>query len=456
MRKKHFTIGCLLIAWASFAMAQQHPLQEILPVKEGALVWDTTISRSLIVGSANTALLIEDKIPDIGYATLSGQFFSGKFKRPQEPVSEQAVTFDTERYQRIGNWLFRGRFNYKHQRQQDMRWTDIMDPYRGTPFVLADSTVGDWKKHHFNLEAAASLPLNKRLVMGLAVNYQAGSGAKNRDPRPLNNVNDIVLQPSATWRSNERHIIGLHGQYRSFKEDISILIRAPFVQGLYRIKGLSFHDQILPVSAGYSRAYRGTARGGGMQHLYRANPSFQWLSEAEYIHYTETTQDGTMPPQSSGDFREDRITIRTAIRHRTGVLENTLSATLGIKRGVGHEFHYVSNTLVFDGDMFRYEALNATISHEWMRLRPDVPYSWYLKPSLSYLSYQASYPTSPINSKQSFAQLSASLSGGTWIAKRMAITGVIDFQSALSETLDYHANGEGQTVSPMTLLPDQE
>lgn len=445
-------IGYLVVACGQLAMAQPRDT----PMDNRLVLWDTTIGRSLLVTGNNTALLTADSIPDVGYATLGGQLLSGGFRRPQEAEAEQAITFDTERYQRIGDWLFHGRFSYRHQRQDNLRWTDIMDPYRGTPFVLADSTVGDWKKHHFALEASASLPLNERLAVGLALNYRVGSGAKNRDPRPLSNVNDITLLPSASWTVNNRHVLGIHGRYRRFKEDIGVLIRAQFAQGLYRLKGLSFHDQILPVSVSYSRAYSGTAWGGGLQHLYHVNPSWQWFNEVEYTRYTEATQDVTIPPLPSGDFRNDHVSLRTTLRYRTGRMEKSLSMAAEAQRGVGHEYHYVSNVLVFDGDMHQQEALSATLTHEWMRHRPGIPYVWSIAPSLNYRQYRASYPTVPTNSRQEFTQLAASLTGGTWVARQVAITAAVHYQTALSDTLDYHADGVGQTVASTVLLPDQD
>lgn len=451
MRVYSFLIACLPLVLGPSAVAQQPAAQQ----RTSVAAWDTVVTRSLLMGSANVALLLADSIPDIGTTSLGAGAVFGKLRRPQMAETEQDITFEAQRYQHIGSWLFHGHFTYQQQQQQDLRWTGIMQPYRGTPFVLADSTVGDWTKHHFALEAGASIPLSERFAAGLAVQYLTSSGAKNRDPRPLSNVNDISLLPSATWKLDARHTIGGHGVFRRFKEDIGIQIRGPFAQGLYRMKGLSFHDQILPISSSYTREYRGTAWSGGLQHLYQTSSSSQWITEVDYTYYTEKTQDGTMPPQSSGDYRSNRLSARTALRYRRGNKENTLSARVSAQRGVGHEYHYVSGIVVFDGDMYTQEDLEAGIAYEW-RCRPThgATYQWYVSPSIDYRQQIASYPTSPLASKQEFGQLIPSIKGGVWTTRQLEITGAFCFQTTVSQLLDYHTNE--QTVASVLLFPDYD
>lgn len=450
MRIHSLVIACLLLPLGPSALAQYLST----PIRGDVAVWDTTVARSLLVGTANAALLVADSIPDVGYASLGGGLQFGKLRRPQHAETERAITFEAQRYQHIGAWLFYGRFAYQQQQQQDLRWTGVMDPYRGTPFVLADSTVGDWKKHQFALDAGASIPLNEHLTLGLAVQYLAGSGAKNRDPRPLSNVNDITLRPSATWKLGVRHVIGGHAHYRGFKEDVRVLIRAPFVQGLYRLKGLSFHDQVLPVSASYTREYRGTEWGGGLQHLYRTGHSSQWVTDMAYTRYSEITQDGTMTPQSSGDYRNDRLSASTSWRYGKGRMENTFSLAVHAQRGVGHEYHYVSNALVFDGDMYRQEDVEATMRHEWRKRKDGTAYHWYIAPAMGYRQQVARYPTSPSTSRQQFGQLVASVEGGTWVARQLEVTAAIHYQTALSRSIAYYDNG--QAIASSLLFPDYD
>ncbi len=440
--------GCLLLACGYDVAAQRADTTHALAR------WDSGVARSLSLRSGNDALLLADSLPDAGYARFDGQVLGGGLRRPQDPRSAQVVAFGTERYQHAGTWLLHGRFMYQHERQRDRRWTAMMDPFSGTPFVLADSTIGDWKKHHFALEAGVSVPISKGLNAGFAVDYRLGSGAKNRDPRPLSNVNDITLRPSVSLAVGAHHIVGAHVQYRSVKEDISVMIRAPFVQGIYRLKGLSFHDQILPVSSGYTRLYRATAMGGGLQHLYRVNGAMQWLSELGYAGHRESTQDGTMPPRSSGDFRNDRFSGSSTLRYSRGRMEHTVSLEAEAYRTIGREYHYVSGALVFEGDMYREEQRAAALGYEWMRHHGGVPYRWYVSPTVHYRDFRATYPTTPAISQQAFGQVMVSVEGGSWLSRRLSINADIGYREAISEALAYH--GESANIAHALLVPDQD
>ncbi len=272
----------------------------------------------------------------------AGHLEQGDFRRPQQGREQQQLTVFSEGYQPYRNAVFYGKFRYRQQTGQEVRWTSILNPFRGTPYILADSIGGRWKKQLFELQAKAAAPLNAARSMhaALDLSYQTSTGARQNDPRPLSYVNELTVKPAIFWRFHPGHQAGAYLTYGHFQEEIGVEIRRNnFNYGLYKLKGLGVHDAPLTTSSGLSRKYNGHRKGAALQYGWTM-PAFELLAEAAYYDYTERVTDNVTRPMQSGIYREQTALAAITVSWSRNY-EQQLRAELHYRPGEGTEIHQV-------------------------------------------------------------------------------------------------------------------
>lgn len=334
--------------------------------------WSLSSARALWLRSANSAGIGLDTALSVASASVLSHLESGAFHRPQQPSSAKVWGIDAVRYTSIRKFSFYGDFRFRQKWEDNIRWSDLLDPYRGTPYVVADSLGGNWKKQQFSLSAgvATNSLFHERLHFGLSVGYEVETGARQNDPRPLNYAKNLKLSPGVIWNPAPGIRTGLSFKAGFFEEEVSMENRLATAQRQYKLKGLSIHDAPTIFSLSVTRTYSGRDLSGEWQ-LEKQFRGSRLMSSLSYGRYAEDTRDGVTKPTLGGRFENTawRLSVTWQKERSSGYDE--LSLNVLQENGSGREYHqvYDPNTTLwvttFEGIFYRSEQAKAGVA--WAR-----------------------------------------------------------------------------------------
>lgn len=411
----------------------------------------------------NAAGLGMSALPATGSTSFTGKAISGGFHRPQQAVSSNSLTFQSQNYQRLKAASLYGNFSYTQSSDKQVQWSDVLNPYRGTPYLLADSVGGNWKKQVYamNVRAASGVLGNSRIRVGVGADYTVSTGARQNDPRPLSTANELAVKPGMIWQAGRNSFIGVNGLYGSYKESVNLMIKnTNQAQTIYKLTGLGQYDIPAATNVGASRNYYGNAYGGALQY-HRQWRRWQWLTEASYRQYTERVTEGTVPRTMAG-YQESRFAAGTALQRTTDsyIQQWRLEGQRTGKTGTEHVWTstagVVKETLV--ADFYSSHAYRGGVSYLLIRRRNAQAYGWLVKAGVYYNDTENEYlyPYSVQSYRSLQPELSAakvwSAGKGEWSAGLQ-----LSYYSCLSQTLAYQLmTTTSNIVARKVLYPDQD
>ncbi len=413
--------------------------------------------------TANPAGLAMDSLPDTGQALIGYGLTSGGLRRPQQEASGRQLSLSTENYQHLNKATLYGSFSYTQSREKEVRMNDMLDVYKGTPYILADSVGGDWKKQFYHLQAraASGALVNGRLHAGLGIDYRLGTGARQNDPRPLDNNSSLSVLPGLTW-SFRNGGFGLNGLYGTYKESIDILIKnANVPQRIYQLTGLGQYNIPMSITSGVSRYYNGKRYGGQSQLAFSLH---RWigLSTAGFRFYRENVTEGTSStPRIVASLGEKEYTFGSSLHKKTGNRLQMLSLDLQRCDGTGTEHSWTSSQGVWQevlvGDFYSSRKDNARITYRLLKEDPSGSPAWMLESSLAYNNlvneYLYPYSIQSVKSLQPALRLQRTLplaKGGLTAEARLS------YYVRLQQQLYYQPmTTTSNLVSRLVLYPDQ-
>lgn len=216
---------------------------------------------------------------------------TGDFHRPQKPKSSSMYNFCADGALNMGGFYLSAGFKFSQIFENDVKFTSILDPYRGTPYMIADSTGGDWQKQLYNMWLKVASPYyNDFVSVGISAGLDVGRGAKKTDPRPQANSNQIGVKPSVTFRLGS-HSLGGNFSYRRFMENSNLMLyNSSESQKIYLMKGFGQYTYDIFSTIERERRYNGNGYGFGAQYAYNGS-STQVLLFGGYENYTEEAVD---------------------------------------------------------------------------------------------------------------------------------------------------------------------
>lgn len=349
--------------------------------------------------SNNAAGLFRDSLLLYGKIALSYQNTSGKYKLAQQAKNSQQVNFETERYLKLGKGLFYGRFSYTQQWEKEVRLTDVLDPYRGTPYLWADSIGGDWKKQLYALQLKASTPalLNGKLHLGLSADLNVATGARQNDPRPLSTNNQIKIYPAMVWNIAAHHSLGLNAIYERYREDISLETKnTDYNHRLYRFLGLGQLELPTTFTSSASRVYQGSQLGGNIQYQFKRN-NIDWLSNLGYKSGDEQVAEGSSIPRKSGTWKQASYFISSQLNLKSEKYQHRLALDLKRVQDTGVEFHEIYNATtktwqtILEADFYLANTDHAQLAYTFIKKRSAFDFSWLAEGGINYLALDKNY-----------------------------------------------------------------
>lgn len=300
---------------------------------------------------------------NLGHTTLSYATKNNNFRDAYMPKKVRGFTVQSERFVTVKDWKVYGNFIFSKYEDFDSNFSAMADPYTDNPYQIADSIQADWRKQYYLLEAKVVSPqINEYTKAGIGVKYEVLNGARQRDPRPLDNTMNLELTPSLIFDLNDKMVLGINGYYNHLRQDLTISLENNLrSQKIYKMLGLGEYLYNAPIllTGSLSRAYSGNTFGGGLSFGYKLRPGHHLKSILGYKHHSENAIDGTSTPFKAGQHEYSDLEARIvfSITHPS----------------VGHNitFHVLNRTTsdteyiqVFNSSTQLYDVLYASEMHD--------------------------------------------------------------------------------------------
>lgn len=276
-----------------------------------------------------------EKYSDIG-VKYTGEF--GSYHKVQTAQNVSRYVFDAEGALVTEKSYMSGGFHFSEDFKRSVRFNSIIDPYRGTPYMLADSTNSNWKIQNYSMwTKLAHQILPERLSIGLNVSLDVARGAKMIDPRPRSNNSNIAAMPSLSLQLG-RHKVGAAFDYKSFKEVTNmILYNSSESQKVYAFKGLGQYTFDIFSTTERERKYDGSGVGGVLTYHY-VSDAFSFFTQGEYDNYAEEVSDiENSKPRLRGRYYSDKYNLTLKAKYKSGKAIHILSFNYSNNKQSGRE-----------------------------------------------------------------------------------------------------------------------
>ncbi len=282
-----------------------------------------------------------DYVNEFSYADtwVGGEMSAGDFRRPQQPQSLYDIRFSAEGAQQVGRFYLNGGFGFRQSYQNDVRFSSVFDPLRGMPYIIADSTGGDWTKQSYDLWVDIAMPLvRNRFSAGLGVDLAVNRGAKKTDPRPQSNTNRIVLKPSLAFNMGRGGVLSAAFIWSMYKESSNlILYDASEPQKLYLLKGLGQYTYEIFSNTERERKYDGDLLGASAGYAFRRG-GFSAALNGRYRNEVEEVYDiDYSKPHVRGKLYTDMYDASLLLNFTGRRVRHTVSADFGSTSRSGRE-----------------------------------------------------------------------------------------------------------------------
>lgn len=170
--------------------------------------------------TSNPAGLALDTLVNRGTSHFDLSMQKGSHYRVQDGNRQNRLLFTTERYQKIGKYLYGyGQFVFDMGRQFNRSWSDVMRSHHSNPYFSGSSVKGKYDFQNIGLTASlASLPI-RNFTFGIKAEYNVGDLSRLKDPRSRTNLAEYRITPAITYTLH-KHTFGLSGNYHRRKEKI--------------------------------------------------------------------------------------------------------------------------------------------------------------------------------------------------------------------------------------------
>lgn len=274
-----------------------------------------------------------------GRASIGADITSGSFHRPQEADTETGIFFIADGDRQVGRFRLKGRFDFRQSFENGIRYASTFNPLRDMPYIIADSTGGNWRKQDYSMWADISAHIAGPLYAGLSIDLEAGRGAKKVDPRPQASMNVIGFTPALSLKMGRAGTISAGFAYTAFKEVSNmILYDSSTPQKLYLLKGLGQYTYEIFSNTERERKYAGDNIGALLSWKYSSGHSSVSVSGG-YRNGRETVFDiDYNKPHYRGRYITDRYSAGASYSYDSERLGIDINAEYSGSRGSGREF----------------------------------------------------------------------------------------------------------------------
>ena len=329
--------------------------QEIVP-KKNVFTLEMGDSLGSWRNSRNAAGLSWDKPMAFSRIQMDYALEDGNFKRPEAPMRSNSQGVYAIGNTDIKDSYIQGFLSYNRHKREDASFNaSLIDPTRDMPYRVLDSNASDWINQHYKMGFDwTSRVFRDRWSVGVGMNYEASSGAKQRDIRANISSYALEISPGVVYALTSRQRIGAHISYRNRKEESENSNVNVYVdQGYYLHYGLG--HAVPYVGSGTNLNYKGDTWGAGLQ--YEAKGDWDLFVSSAYGIGAERVTMGLLENRSEGLLLKKDISTEVRAKRITGRHVHRVTLAHRWKSTVGTEFwnEFVSG-LESEGYVNRYRA----------------------------------------------------------------------------------------------------
>lgn len=229
--------------------------------------------------TSNAAGLSLDDSPNRGFASIGFNHRGGDYHRVQEGGAMNNMQFFTERYQRLGRYLYSyGKVDFNLSRTKDRAFADQYRPYNSNPYQSGSDIAGSYDHQDFDMVASVGTTDFSGWRFGLQLNYQLGDLSRLRDPRSRSQLLDYRLTPSVSYTMGG-HTLGLSGYYDRRKEKMGplVTVQSDATLTYYLFFGMEYATGTIGGYSSFNREWVNHQVGAAMDYGYRSD-SFHTLN----------------------------------------------------------------------------------------------------------------------------------------------------------------------------------
>lgn len=229
--------------------------------------------------TSNAAGLSLDDSPNRGFASIGFNHCGGDYHRVQEGGAMNNMQFFTERYQRLGRYLYSyGKVDFNLGRTKDRAFADQYRPYNSNPYQSGSDIAGSYDHQDFDMVASVGTTDFSGWRFGLQLNYQLGDLSRLRDPRSRSQLLDYRLTPSVSYTMGG-HTLGLSGYYDRRKEKMGplVTVQSDATLTYYLFSGMEYATGTIGGYSSFNREWVNHQVGAAMDYGYRSD-SFHTLN----------------------------------------------------------------------------------------------------------------------------------------------------------------------------------
>lgn len=325
----------------------------------------------------NPAGLSLDTLTNRGISYFEFSHQQGTHYRVQDGDEQNKLLFTSERYQKIGKYLYGyGRFTFDMGRQFNRSWSDVLRSHHSNPYFSGSSIKGKYDFQNFDLSAAlATLPI-KNFTFGARLDYKVGDLSRLKDPRSRTNLADYQLTPAVTYTWN-KHSLGLSGYYHRRKEKIPNITTVQTDPNLkyYTFTGMENADGTTGGYSGFEREFVNHEFGGELSYQYK-NERIQTLTTLSYAKGNEDVWGDIK--YSPGKYHTTTYNLLSMNRIKSGRTEHIIDISINYQTGKADEYRQEKiiekdpvtgiessywNTLLTYDERYTVDLLNANLHY---------------------------------------------------------------------------------------------
>ena len=221
----------------------------------------------------NAAGLSLDDSSNRGFASIGFNHRGGDYHRVQEGGAMNNMQFFTERYQRLGRYLYSyGKVDFNLGRTKDRSFADQYRPYNSNPYQSGSAIAGSYDHQDFDMVASVGTTDFSGWRFGLQLNYQLGDLSRLRDPRSRSQLLDYRLTPSVSYTMGG-HTLGLSGYYDRRKEKMGplVTVQSDATFTYYLLSGMEYATGTIGGYSSFNREWVNHQVGAAMDYGYQSD-----------------------------------------------------------------------------------------------------------------------------------------------------------------------------------------
>lgn len=307
-------------------------------------------------------------VPVYDYSVIKSSYSSSKADAGMHSAYEgngtSAFNLKSESYSKSAGQSFFGEASFQSDQRNNVKWRDVEDYEILSPYLVADSIGGTYKGENYSLGGGTTFCF-KGFELGFRANYRGRVSYRQVDPRPLNTVSVISLNPGIVYTSGNWKY-GWFGKYERYRQNVDIDVEKEDRKiYFYLLQGFGIYNrQFSVLDETFKRIYKGNSYQTGF-HLNNIgkNQSTGALFAMKRAIYKVDEFDRRTP------YILTHNELETEVTHEQNLFGKTLfiNGSYNLHQAIGNESQYKpvtvqTNFIVwkFVTQSDRYQSLDQT------------------------------------------------------------------------------------------------